>query len=147
MSRACAGFLQRVTEIPIVLLLTLVLFGCHNSSTPRGSPIPPNHAPVIDSLLAYPDTIGPSDSTVVVCAAHDIDGDSLVYDWQTDARLNIQGTPTWNKHLNNTHSPSRMFYNADLPNPINDSAWVYCLVRDPWGGGDARRVFIILRSP
>jgi hypothetical protein len=109
---------------------------------------PRNHSLVIDTMVAVPDTIGPSDSTVVTCtaAAADADGDSLFYDWQTDARLNTQGTPTWNKYFNNQLSPSQKFYNADLPNPINDSAWVYCEVRDARGGGAGRHVFIILRT-
>jgi hypothetical protein len=68
------------------------------------------------------DTTGPSDSMVVVCTASDPDMDSLVYDWETDARLNIQGTRTWNKYLNQQRSPSQTFYNANLSNPINDSA-------------------------
>src|SRR5437899_2680394 len=87
-----------------------------------------NHDPVITAMVALPDTIGPSDSTVVVCTASDPDGDSLVYDWETDARLNIKDTPTWNKFFNNQPSPQHIFYNANLPNPINDSAWVYCEV-------------------
>jgi hypothetical protein len=128
----------------LALLSAAVLSGCQdNEDLPTH---PRNHPPVISALVAIPDTIGPSDSTVVVCTATDADGDSLVYDWQTDARLNIQGTPTWNKYVNNTRSPSRTFYNADLSNPINDSAWVYCHVRDPRGGGTGRHVFIILRD-
>ncbi len=128
------------------LLVLATLSGCETRQ--RGSVFQPflnNHAPVIDGLAAYPDTVGPSDSTVVVCTAHDVDGDRLVYDWQTDARLNIQGTPVWNKYLNNTRSNSHVFYNANLTNPINDSAWVYCEVRDSLGGGAGRRVFITLR--
>ena len=111
-------------------------------------PVPPasNHSPVIDSLVAYSDTIGPSDSSLVVCFARDSDGDSLVYDWLTDARLNIPGLPTWrNTYLNEQPSPCQIFYNSNLPNPINDSAWVYCSARDRRGGGVGRTVFIILR--
>ena len=124
-----------------------VLAGC-NEEPPRPTPlIPQNHPPVITGLEAFPDTIGPSDSVVVVCSATDPDGDSLVYDWQTDARLNIQGTPTWNKYLNHQPSPRHTFYNANLPNPINDSAWVYCETRDPKGGGAGRVLFVTLRGP
>jgi len=104
-----------------------------------------NHAPVIDSMSATPDTIGPSDSTIVFCLAHDPDGDSLVYDWRTDDRLNIEGAPTWNKYLNQQHLPWHKFYNANLEPRPSDSAWVYCEVRDPRGGGAGRHVFIILR--
>ena len=100
---------------------------------------------MIHGLVAFPDTIGPSDSTIVVCTASDADGDTLVYDWETDARLNIQGTR--NRYLNAQLSSQHTFYNANLPNPINDSAWVYCLVRDRRGGGVGRSVFITLESP
>jgi hypothetical protein len=109
--------------------------------------VPTNHPPVIINLVAFPDTIGLSDSTVVVCTASDPDGDSLVYDWETDARLNIDGNSTWDKFFNNQPSPQHTFHNANLPNPINDSAWVYCAVRDPRGGGSGRHVFITLRTP
>jgi hypothetical protein len=128
----------------IALILSTAIAGCQKDGvTP---PKPMNHSPVIDSIIAVPDSLGPSDSTIVSCFASDIDGDTLVYDWHTDARLNIQGTPTWNKHLNAQRSPYHTFYNADLPNRINDSAWVYCEVHDRIGGGASARVYIILRD-
>jgi hypothetical protein len=134
----------RVVRDPLILLVTLSLHaglsGCHAPSSPHRI----NHNPVIDSLIAVPDTIGPSDSTVVTCFAHDIDGDSLVYDWETDGRLNIQGTPTWNKFLNQQHVPSHTFYNANITTN-SDSAWVFCEARDMLAGGVGQHVFIILR--
>ena len=137
--------LRPVVALFILLILHAGVWGCREIR-PRIPPAPPpNHNPVIDSLVAYPDTIGPSDSTLVVCYARDPDRDSLVYDWETDARLNIQGNPTWNKYLNEQPSPGRILYNANLPNPINDSAWAYCSARDQHGGGAGRHVFIILR--
>jgi len=147
------SFIRQVRQLASVrgassLLVTLIiqgaLHGCQSQSPTRPSHRT-NHAPVIDTLIAFPYTIGPSDSTVVACTARDIDGDTLVYDWQTDDRLNIQGTPTWNKYLNNTYSPVHTFYNANLDTRISDSAWVYCEVRDKRGGGAGRHVFIILR--
>ena len=129
----------------ISIALLVASCGCGNTRLPT---LARNHSPVVHGLIAFPDTIGPSDSTVVVCSATDADGDTLVYDWETDARLDIAGEPTWNKYLNAQLSPRHTFYNADLSNPINDSAWVYCLVRDRRGGGADREVFIILeRSP
>jgi hypothetical protein len=53
--------------------------GCR-SKVPTKAPYRINHSPVIDSLVAFPDTIGPSDSTVVVCYARDPDGDPLRYE-------------------------------------------------------------------
>ena len=135
----------RYTPVLLLLwgLLLFVLAGCTDGEGGR-IVFPQNHPPVLDSLVAMPDTIGPSDSTVVACYARDADGDTLVFDWKTDARLNIQGTSTSNRQLNAQLSPQHTFYNANLPNPINDSAWVYCLVRDRRGGGAAREVFIVL---
>ncbi len=136
-----------VVVLCVTALTCIWCLGCAREEpmpTIPGFP-PNNHSPTITNLLALPDTIGPSDSTVVHCLATDPDGDALVFDWQTDARLDIQGTPTWNKYLNEQPSSSHTFYNADLSNPINDSAWVYCSVRDPWGGGASRHVFVILR--
>jgi hypothetical protein len=136
-------WIQKRPLLLAVLLIQPGLFGCNSDGV--GVILPTNQRPIVDSLIALPDTIGPSDSTVVTCFAWDPDGDSLVYDWQTDSRLLIQGNPPWNRFLNQQHSPSHTFYNANLSNPINDSAWVYCKARDPWGGGAGRRVFIILR--
>ena len=136
-----------------LLLLAAFLFALAGCSDQRveGPTLPTNHDPVIDSLVAVPDTIGPSDSTVVTCFARDPDNadrDSLVYDWLTDSRLRIPGQPAWdNNFLNNQPSPRCTFCNTNLPNPINDSAWVYCSARDPRGGGAWRQVFIILRRP
>lgn len=121
------------------------LDGCGNRHTSLPS-YPLDHNPVVDSLIAVPDAIGPSDSTVVTCYARDVDGDSLVYDWDTDARLEIKGNPAWMGYLNQQRVPYLVFYNANLSHPINDSAWVYCEVRDLRGGGSEREVFIILRS-
>ena len=139
-NKAIRAFLRTPQLLALLPLLT-ALAGCEDNDLPTP---PNNHSPVINTLVAFPDSIGPSDSTVVVCGAYDMDGDSLVYDWQTDARLDIQGTPTWNKNLNNTRSPSHTFYNANLGS-THDSAWVYCHVRDPRGGGTGSRVYIILR--
>jgi hypothetical protein len=133
------------SRLLLALILQAALGGCDREG-PTRSLAPANHSPIIEALRAVPDTIGPSDSTVVTCIAHDVDGDTLRYDWATDARLDIQGTPTWNKYLNNQRDPSHTFYNAHLRNPINDSAWVYCEVRDSRGGGDGRTTFIILTT-
>ena len=123
-------------------LLLLSIHACHKR--PTGPASRDNHDPIIDSLFATPDTIGPSDSTIVECIARDSDNDSLVYDWATSEQLNIQGNPTWNKFLNQQHSPIHKFYNADLPPPRRDSAYVLCGVRDPLGGGAERNIFIVL---
>lgn len=135
--------------LPMVLVPALC-WGCGRRGVVPLVPVfvSRNHPPVVDSLVATPDSIGPSDSTVVHCYAHDPDGDSLRFDWQTDARLRIPGQPSYSStYLNNQPSPSLAFYNTNLPNPINDSAWVDVLVEDRKGGAAEREVFIILRRP
>jgi hypothetical protein len=123
------------------LILATVLASCQK----KPATAPENHSPTILSVIAFPDTIGPSDSTTVVCTASDQDGDSLVYDWQTDARLRVQGALTGDDGIFATRANAHVFYNANLSNPINDSAWVYCTVQDRRGGAESRIVFIALR--
>ena len=144
-----------MNQVPVRLARRLVLVfvapvlvqaaSCGCSKTQDPVIIPVNHSPAIDSLVAFPDTIRPSDSTVVTCYARDPDGELIVYDWETDARLRIQGNPPWDRHLNQQLSPSHTFYNANLSNPINDSAWVFCGARDLRGGGTGGRVWVLLR--
>ena len=136
---------KRSTVAGIGLLLLAAMWGCERPPTQPLAPV--RHAAVITALIAVPDTLGPSDSTVVTCTATDADGDTLVYDWHTDARLHIPGNPSSDDALFNQLSPSCVFYNTNLSNPINDSAWVYCEVRALHGGSGVtgRQVFIRLR--
>ena len=137
---------QRLRLLLAALILQVIVCGCDNEGARQGLPAAPtNRSPVIEGLSAFPDTIGPQDSTIVLCTASDADADSLVYDWLTDARLIIQGAHPGNSYLNNQPSPRRTFYNANLSDPISDSAWIYCDVRDLRGGAGDRHVFIILR--
>jgi hypothetical protein len=120
--------------------------GCASSRRPPSPPdLQANHGPRILVLVAHSESIGPLDSSLVVCTAADADGDTLVYDWNTDGRLKIKGVPSWSMRLNNQLSDSVTVFNANLSNPINDSAWVNCVVRDRRGGGDARLVHVLLR--
>src|SRR5262245_64355438 len=53
---------------------------------------PVNRRPVVESLVAFPTSIAPGDSAVVVCHATDPDGDPLEFDWTSDCRLIKQGS-------------------------------------------------------
>ena len=88
--------------------------------------------PVIASLSASTDAIGPGDSTLVSCVATDANGDTLVYDWFTDSRLVIKGNSPADHHLFNSPFNSHIFYHGTVT-PF-DSAWVECTVRDGKGG-------------
>ncbi|HTR98068.1 MAG TPA: hypothetical protein VMH61_09205 [Candidatus Acidoferrales bacterium] len=122
---------------PVVLLLLLGLGACAHHPTQTSEPI-------ISSLTATPDTLGPADSTVVQCMARDPAGNSLVYDWVTDARLRIQGAPPNQFYLYTTQSNHRTFYTgASYAYPL-DTAWVQCFVRDLKGGEVSQVIHIVL---
>jgi hypothetical protein len=104
-----------------------------------------NHNPVISSVVAFPQLIGQGDSVMVTVNATDPDGDTLVYDWQTDARLHMRGDDLGFGDLSNTYSNSLILYRTTVT-PINDTAWVYCDVRDRRGGGAGRLVLIPIRN-
>jgi len=124
------------------LLLALTLgFGLGACSR---NPVAGNSGPEIVSIVAIPDTIGPNDSTVVVCAARDANGDALVYDWVTDARLIVQGTRPNQTWLYNTQSNKHTFYIGPSYRYPVDTAWVQCFVRDLKGGQDARTINIYM---
>jgi hypothetical protein len=103
-----------------------------------------NRQPAISSLTAYPDSMGPSDSTHVICIATDPDRDVLVYDWITDARLLIQGAPARDNTLYNTASNTHVFYPGSASLGVIDTGWVQCFARDGRGMSDARTVRILI---
>ena len=129
-----------VLRLGVVILLVLC-GGCGDDS-----PTPPtNRPPVITSLDLFPTAIGKADSAVVVCFASDPDGDALVYDWTTDGRLNIEGTPPYFHYLYNTDSPIRTFYPAAVDSPV-DTAWIECGARDQRGGEVHAIVYLVVRQ-
>jgi hypothetical protein len=79
----------------IGVALTVGACGDRNPTTPE------NHSPVIVSVSAFPSTIHRADSALVIVDATDADGDTLVYDWTTDARLRISGA-RFSTYLYNT---------------------------------------------
>jgi len=126
----------------LALLLGLCGGACGNDNPVK----PVNHSPFILSLTAFPNNIGPTDSTVVICHATDSDADTLYYDWITDARLKIKGAiPPDAHYLYSTRENWRVFYHGDVT-PINDTAFVQCIVRDRKGGGDGKVARILLRQ-
>jgi len=74
------GFRMKHLLLILFFVVLLVLVACSDSD--NGNPsTPENHAPVIQSLTAYPDTIGRSGQSTITCIATDLDGDSLSYYW------------------------------------------------------------------
>lgn len=126
----------RVLILALALGATVAACGDDNPVTPT------NRSPVISSLIAFPHAISPTDSTIVICNASDPDGDTLVYDWITDARLRIKGLRDSEHSLYNSSSNSQVFYQSSTT--TSDTAWVQCFARDGRGKSDARVVLIPL---
>lgn len=123
----------------ISVLVLLGLLSCDNNNPVNNV----NHSPEILSLIAFPEKVSLTDSLIIFCNAKDIDGDTLVYDWITDARLKIKGRAFENDNsLYHTKENFRVFY----PNPDNvvefDKAWVQVAVRDVRGGADRKTIVI-----
>jgi len=117
------------------LISSLLAVGCQEA--PLG-----NRDPVIAALRAVPDSIGPSDSTSVTCSATDPDGDTLVFDWVTDARLIIKGNPPNQYWLYDTRIGSQIFYAGPSALYPVDTAWVQCFARDRKGGSTEQLIRI-----
>ena len=129
------------------VLVTFILSIMSCNDKPVNSEEPQNHNPVIFSLLAFPDTIGPTDSVIVVCNAMDPDGDTLVYDWITDSRLRIKGALVGDHSLYHTHESYRIFYPTPFVNNPVDTPWVQCFARDVRGKSANGILNLIVRQP
>jgi hypothetical protein len=126
----------------LILGATLCTSGC-GAETPFE---PVNVSPVVQSLLAFPSSIGVGDSAVVVCAATDADGDTLVFDWTSDCRLTKQGQfpdqlTTYNR------GNAMVVYPGTCISAPAETGWVSCYARDGRGGGaSGGTVRIIIRQ-
>ncbi len=123
-----------------ILALAAVVGACGDYPTR-----PLNRRPTIASIVVFPNVLGQGDSAIITVFATDPDDDTLVYDWDTDSRLIIKGNRLGDHSLSHTSSSSHIFYRSAV-NPVNDSAWVWCSVRDYRGGGESRVVLILLQD-
>ena len=127
-------------RVLLVLAVVVGLGACREYPTR-----PVDRRPAISSLVLFPKVIGQGDSAIITVFATDPDGDTIVYDWETDSRLIIKDGRPGVPFLYDTPSSSHVFYRSTAP-PYNDSTWVWCSVRDHRGGGDSRVVLILLRN-
>jgi hypothetical protein len=118
-------------------LLVLLVVGACTKEPVTAPPPAQNHNPLILSLWAFPNDLGPADSMIVVCEATDQDGDTLVYDWFTDSRFIIAGNAADDHDLYNTFSKAHVFYRNYIF-PGDTTGWVQCIVRDRKGGAAGR---------
>ena len=127
-----------------VLLVVAVVVGIGACKEYPTRPV--DRHPSISSVVVFPNVIGQGDSAIVTVFATDPDpGDTLVYDWEADARLIIKDRHLTDDFLYNTPSSSHVFYRSTVP-PFDDSAWVWCSVRDGRGGSASRAALILLRN-
>jgi hypothetical protein len=126
--------------IVIILLLNL---NCKNNPVEVKQE---NRKPVIFSVTVFPDIVKPGDSLIVVCNAYDPDGDTLVYDWITDARVKIKGTNSEQDWLYNTYENFQVLYPNNLNNIPVDTLWVQCFARDGKGESDNKLIFFLLKK-
>lgn len=121
----------------LLVLVALAIGACKEYATR-----PYERVPTISSVEWTPSSLGPGDSLVVTVHASDPDGDTLVYDWFTDARLRIQGASA-GVYLYGSSSNSRRFYRSTT-SASPDTAWIRCYARDQRGGSDGRILLIPL---
>ena len=124
-----------------ILLFAALLAGCTKSTTPTLQ----NHRPVIFSIRLFPSSINVNDSLLIVVNAYDPDADTLVYDWETDGRLHIQGARPGFLAVYNTYDNARTCY--PIPSAIQDAVdtlWIKCYARDGRGMSDNRTVRFVV---
>ena len=117
------------------VMTALVLAACLGACrTP--TPLEPTYrdqSPVVQSLTAFPTTLAPGDSAIVVCTATDPDGDTLYFDWYSDCRLLMKGDVLGDGAIYN-RPQSLVVYAGTCNRPPVDTGWVHCEVRDGRGG-------------
>jgi len=82
---------KAMSSLSLLLAALLIFWGCEGPEGPQGAPgtpgdpgVNPALAPIITAALAIPDSIGTNQSTQLVVAAYDPNGDALSYLWTTE---------------------------------------------------------------
>ena len=124
-------------KIFVALLILIIISSCKQSTEP-------NHDPVVNSIVAFPNQVQVSDSFAVFCSADDVDSDPLTYDWFcTNYGASIKGAPPDNPfELKNTKDNIMIFFAKDTLLYQSGHAAIFCDVRD--GRGGLKTVWIIV---
>ena len=105
---------------------------------------PTHHSPVISSMVAFPQVLGPGESTLVTVNAFSPDGDSLDYFWYAAPYVGPKGQTPWDQFVV-TRSSSLVYYRSADSVP-EDTNWVRCEVYDSRGGSGFGQAPILLRN-
>lgn len=121
----------------VALIILILISGCNQSTEP-------NHDPVVNSIVAFPNQVHVSDSFAVFCSAYDADGDPLTYDWFcTNHGASIKGAPPDNPfELKNTRDNNMIFFAKDTLLHQTGHAAIFCDVRDGKGGLKTVTIFV-----
>lgn len=110
-----------MSVIFLVILSLLLYYSCGDDEKPV---TPGNHAPVINSLEAEPDTFTANHTALIFVSAEDEDDDNLTYKWDTPAQW-ILPTPSGGEVLEITNCCEITAF---------DSTYIRSIVEDGRGG-------------
>ncbi len=113
------------------LFFVLLLLGIFSCSKQNSTESTENNPPVINTIIALPDSAGFNESIMIFCCARDEDGQSLSYQWSS--------------HLIGTFQPPAADSIVTWTAPeCNCQPWIICTVTDPDGTSatDSVQVFI-----
>lgn len=105
----------------LIVLSLLMYYSCGDDEKPV---TPGNHAPVINSIEAEPDTFAANSTALIIVLADDDDGDELTYKWETPAQW-LLPTPSGGNILEITNC-------CEIT--AVDSTYVRSIVEDGRGG-------------
>ena len=120
----------------------LVLLSC-SSGCKKFVTEPVTRNPVISSVVAFPEVLGPGDSTIVTITATNPNGGPLLYDWEPYNGLVRKGSGPYSNTIYHTPSNTMVFYRSPTWTSTYDTAFVWCTATDGKGGADIRRVLIL----
>jgi len=114
-------------RLPAALLLFAVLASLSCGDDDNNGTGPQTQPPVIQSVVAVPDTFNEDEITTVTVTADDPDGDSLRYSWEASA--------SWVIVLGVTGGSAELSNCCPIVNPT--SSHIICTV-DDYRGGEVR---------